>query len=63
VEASEGQEQNRGKSGDATGGFTPPAEERRLKSATACFASAWASDVDPSVVDHTVERWRRGGIR
>jgi len=40
--------------------FTPPAEERRPKSATACFASGWASEVEASVVEHTVERWRRG---
>ena len=40
--------------------FTPPPQERRPKSATACFASAWANEVDSSVVEHTVERWRRG---
>jgi len=40
--------------------FTPPPEEHRPKSATACFASAWGSDADGSVVEHTVERWRRG---
>ena len=40
--------------------FTPPPDERRPKSATACFASGWSSEVDGSVVEHTVERWRRG---
>jgi hypothetical protein len=40
--------------------FTPPSEERRPKSATACFASAWTHEVDVSIVGHTVERWRRG---
>jgi DNA helicase HerA-like ATPase len=40
--------------------FTPPVEECRPKSATARFASAWAKEVDGSVVEHTVERWRRG---
>ena len=38
--------------------FTP--DERRPKSATARFASGWLNEVDGSVVEHTVERWRRG---
>jgi DNA helicase HerA-like ATPase len=40
--------------------FTPPPEGRRPKSATASFANAWAKAVDGSVVENTVERWRRG---
>lgn len=40
--------------------FTPPAEGQRPKSATASFASAWAKAVESSVVESTVERWRRG---
>jgi uncharacterized protein len=40
--------------------FTPPPDECRPKSATACFASGWSNEVDGSVVEHTVERWRRG---
>jgi uncharacterized protein len=40
--------------------FTPPPEARRPKSATASFAGAWAKEVDGSVLEHTVERWRRG---
>jgi DNA helicase HerA-like ATPase len=40
--------------------FTPPPEASRPKSATACFASGWSNEVDGSVVEHTVERWRRG---
>jgi hypothetical protein len=40
--------------------FTPPPDERRPESATACFASGWSKEVDGSVVERTVERWRRG---
>jgi uncharacterized protein len=40
--------------------FTPPPEGRRPKSATACFATAWSDEVDNSVVERTIERWRRG---
>jgi DNA helicase HerA-like ATPase len=40
--------------------FTPPSEDSRPKSATARFANAWANEVDSSVVEHTIERWRRG---
>jgi uncharacterized protein len=40
--------------------FTPLPEERRPKSATASFTSAWSRESDVSVVEHTVERWRRG---
>ena len=40
--------------------FTPPPDECRPKSATACFTSGWSKEVDGSVVEHTVERWRRG---
>jgi DNA helicase HerA-like ATPase len=40
--------------------FAPPPEERRPKSATASFAIAWSKEVEGSVVEHTVERWRRG---
>jgi hypothetical protein len=40
--------------------FTPPADECRPKSATACFASGWSKEADGSIVEQTVERWRRG---
>jgi uncharacterized protein len=40
--------------------FTPPAEGQRPKSATASFTSAWSSEIDLSVIEDTVERWRRG---
>ena len=40
--------------------FTPPPEGRRPKSATASFTSAWSKESDGSLVEHTVERWRRG---
>lgn len=40
--------------------FTPPPEASRPKSATASFANGWSNEVDGSVVEHTVERWRRG---
>jgi hypothetical protein len=40
--------------------FRPPAEGRRPKSATASFAGTWAKAIDGSVVEYTVERWRRG---
>jgi hypothetical protein len=40
--------------------FTPPPEERRPKSATASFTSAWSKESDGEIVKHTVERWRRG---
>jgi uncharacterized protein len=40
--------------------FTPPPEGRRPKSATASFVSEWSKEVDSSVVEHAVERWRRG---
>jgi len=40
--------------------FTPPPEGRRPKSATASFTSAWSKESDGSVIEHTVERWRRG---
>jgi uncharacterized protein len=40
--------------------FTPPPEGRRPKSATASFTNAWSKESDAEVVEHTVERWRRG---
>jgi DNA helicase HerA-like ATPase len=40
--------------------FTPPPEGFRPKSVTASFVSEWSKEVDGSVVEHTVERWRRG---
>ena len=40
--------------------FTPPAEGQRPKSVTASFTRAWSSEIDGSVVEDTVERWRRG---
>ena len=40
--------------------FTPPPEGRRPKSATASFAREWSKEVGGSVVEQTVERWRRG---
>jgi uncharacterized protein len=35
-------------------------ENRRPKSATASFTSAWSKDSDGSQIEETVERWRRG---
>jgi len=40
--------------------FTPLPENRRPKSATASFTSAWSKDSDGSQIEQTVERWRRG---
>ena len=40
--------------------FSPLPENRRPKSATACFTSAWSKDSDGSQIERTVERWRRG---
>jgi uncharacterized protein len=40
--------------------FSPLPEDRRPKSATACFTRAWSRDVDGSQIEQTVERWRRG---
>src|SRR5689334_20429882 len=40
--------------------FTPPPEGQRPRSITASFARAWSSATDGSVVEETVERWRRG---
>jgi hypothetical protein len=40
--------------------FAPLPDDRRPKSATACFSGAWARDVDGARVEQTVERWRRG---
>jgi len=40
--------------------FTPPPEGQRPKSATASFASAWSKELDGSVIERAVERWRRG---
>ena len=40
--------------------FAPLPEDRRPKSATASFSSAWTEDVAGTTVDQTVERWRRG---
>jgi uncharacterized protein len=40
--------------------FSPLPEDRRPKSATACFTRAWSKDVDGSQIEQTVERWRRG---
>jgi hypothetical protein len=41
--------------------FTPLPDERRPKSATASFSTAWSEDVDDRrLIDQTVERWRRG---
>jgi len=40
--------------------FRPPPEGRRPKSATASFARTWTKAIDGSVVEYTVERWRRG---
>jgi DNA helicase HerA-like ATPase len=40
--------------------FNPLPENRRPKSATASFTSAWSRDSDGSQIEQTVERWRRG---
>jgi len=40
--------------------FSPLPEDRRPKSATASFTSAWSKDSDGSQIEQTVERWRRG---
>jgi uncharacterized protein len=40
--------------------FTPLPDNRRPKSATASFTSAWSKDSDGSQIEQTVERWRRG---
>ena len=40
--------------------FNPLPEDRRPKSATASFTSAWSKDCDGSQIEQTVERWRRG---
>jgi uncharacterized protein len=40
--------------------FSPLPENRRPKSATASFTSAWSKDSDGSQIEQTVERWRRG---
>lgn len=40
--------------------FTPLAEERWPKSATASFSKAWATDQDSSEVARVIDRWRRG---
>jgi hypothetical protein len=35
-------------------------DERRPRSATASFTSAWSEEGESSQVDRAVERWRRG---
>jgi len=40
--------------------FSPLSENRRPKSATTSFTSAWLRDSDGSQIEQTVERWRRG---
>jgi uncharacterized protein len=40
--------------------FSALPEDRRPKSATASFTSAWSKDSDGSQIEQTVERWRRG---
>jgi uncharacterized protein len=40
--------------------FEPPPEGCRPKSATASFVKEWSKEVGSSVVEHAVERWRRG---
>lgn len=40
--------------------FTPLPEAARPKSATASFTSAWSQETDGSLIERTVERWRRG---
>jgi DNA helicase HerA-like ATPase len=40
--------------------FSSLAEDRRPKSATASFTSAWSRVSDVSQIERTVERWRRG---
>lgn len=36
------------------------AEQYRPKSATASFSAAWSQDTDAAIIEHVVERWRRG---
>jgi len=40
--------------------FSPLPEDRRPKSATTSFTSAWSTDRDGTHIDRAVERWRRG---
>jgi DNA helicase HerA-like ATPase len=40
--------------------FSELPEESRPRSATASFTAGWSKDYDLSLVEHTVERWRRG---
>ena len=41
--------------------FSPLPDDRRPRSATASFTSAWSRDANGrSEVEQTVERWRRG---
>jgi hypothetical protein len=41
--------------------FEPLPDNKRPRSATASFTTAWSRDVDDrSEVEQTVERWRRG---
>ena len=40
--------------------FSPLPEDRRPKSATTSFTSAWSTDSDGTHIERTVERWRRG---
>jgi len=40
--------------------FSSLPEDRRPKSATASFTSAWSKEGEPSQIERTVERWRRG---
>jgi DNA helicase HerA-like ATPase len=35
-------------------------EDRRPKSASAAFTTAWSAECDGSQIEHTVERWRKG---
>jgi uncharacterized protein len=40
--------------------FEAPPEGRRPKSATASFVSEWSKEVSSSIIEHAVDRWRRG---
>jgi len=40
--------------------FSPLPEDRRPKSATTSFTSAWSTDRDGTHIERAVERWRRG---
>ena len=40
--------------------FTQLPEDRRPRSATTSFTRAWSKDIEGTLIEQTVERWRRG---